>query len=47
MSQAAQTAQLLSLARSREPADRERLLAGIVEMCDAGQTEGRPAATSE
>ena len=44
MSQAAQTAQLLSLARSREPADRERLLAGIVEMCDAGQARGQPTA---
>lgn len=44
MSQAAQTAQLLSLARSREPADRERLLAGIVEMCDAGQAQGQPTA---
>jgi uncharacterized protein (DUF2336 family) len=44
LNQAAQTAQLLSLARSREPADRERLLAGIVEMCDAGQAAGRPAA---
>ena len=40
MSQAAQTAQLLSLARSREPADRERLLTGIVEMCDASQAAG-------
>lgn len=40
MSQAAQTAQLLSLARSREPADRERLLNGIVEMCDASQAVG-------
>lgn len=44
MNQAAQTAQLLSLARSREPADRERLLAGIVEMCDAGQAQGQPTA---
>ena len=44
MSQAAQTAQLLSLARSREPADRERLLAGIIDLCDAGQARGRPAA---
>lgn len=44
MSQAAQTAQLLSLARSREPADRERLLAGILDLCDAGQARGRPAA---
>ncbi|TCS12705.1 uncharacterized protein (DUF2336 family) [Caulobacter sp. BK020] len=44
MSPSAQTAQLLSLARSREPADRERLLVGIVEMCDAGQAAGRPTA---
>lgn len=44
MSQAVQTAQLLSLARSREPADRERLLAGIIELCDARQAEGRPTA---
>ncbi|MEJ2817149.1 MULTISPECIES: DUF2336 domain-containing protein [unclassified Caulobacter] len=34
----------MSLARSREPADRERLLAGIVEMCDAGQARGQPTA---
>jgi len=40
VNQAAQTAQLLSLARSREPADRERLLSGIVEMCDASQAAG-------
>lgn len=44
MSQADQTAQLLSLARSREPADRERLLAGLVDLCDASQDEGKPAA---
>jgi uncharacterized protein (DUF2336 family) len=44
LNQAAQTAQLLSLARSREPDDRERLLAGIVELCDAGQAKGQPAA---
>ena len=44
MNQAAQTAQLLSLARSREPDDRERLLSGIVDLCDAGQSQGRPAA---
>ncbi len=43
MNQAAQTAQLLSLARSREPDDRERLLSGIVDLCDAGQAQGRPA----
>jgi uncharacterized protein (DUF2336 family) len=44
VSQAAQTAQLMSLARSREPADRERLLAGIIDLCDASQARGRPAA---
>jgi uncharacterized protein (DUF2336 family) len=44
VSQSAQTAQLLSLARSREPDDRERLLGGIVELCDAGQAKGQPAA---
>jgi uncharacterized protein (DUF2336 family) len=43
VSQAAQTAQLLSLARSREPADREHLLAGIIDLCDASQARGRPA----
>ena len=44
MVQSAQTAQLLSLARSREPADRERLLAGIIDLCDSSQAQGRPAA---
>jgi uncharacterized protein (DUF2336 family) len=44
VSQADQTAQLLSLARSREPDDRERLLAGIVDLCDASQAQGRPTA---
>jgi uncharacterized protein (DUF2336 family) len=44
LNQAAQTAQLLSLARSRESDDRERLLAGIIDLCDAGQAQGRPAA---
>ena len=44
MNQAAQTAHLLSLARSREPDDRERLLAGIVDLCNADQAQGRPAA---
>lgn len=44
MNQAAQTEQLLSLARSREPADRERLLAGIVKMCDASQAAGHRTA---
>src|ERR1700712_5705234 len=30
---------LLELAKSRMPADRERLLLGIVELCDAGDGE--------
>ncbi|MGR4866326.1 DUF2336 domain-containing protein [Caulobacter sp. LARHSG274] len=34
----------MSLARSREPADREHLLAGIIDLCDASQARGRPAA---
>ncbi|MBO9710242.1 MAG: DUF2336 domain-containing protein [Caulobacter sp.] len=34
----------MSLARSRDPEDRERLLAGIVDLCDAGQAKGQPAA---
>ena len=44
MSQAAQTAELLALARSREPEDRERLLAGIVDLCETGEAQGKPAA---
>jgi uncharacterized protein (DUF2336 family) len=35
---------LLELAKSRTPADRERLLLGVVELCDAG--DGAAAATS-
>ena len=35
---------LLELAKSRAPADRERLLLGIVELCDAG--DGAPAMAS-
>ncbi|HEY3950399.1 DUF2336 domain-containing protein [Phenylobacterium sp.] len=35
---------LLELAKSRAPADRERLLLGIVELCDAG--DGAPAMIS-
>lgn len=34
---AAQTADLLTLAHSRAPADRERLLAGVVDLCNAAQ----------
>lgn len=35
---------LLELAKSRAPADRERLLLGVVELCDAG--DGAPAMAS-
>ncbi|MCX7588726.1 DUF2336 domain-containing protein [Phenylobacterium sp. 58.2.17] len=35
---AAKTDDLLNLARSRAPADRERLLLAIVELCDAGES---------
>ena len=34
---AVKTADLLNLARSREPADRERLIGGVVELCSAAQ----------
>lgn len=44
MNQAAQTAALLALARSREPDDRERLLSGIIDLCEAGDASGQPAA---
>ncbi|MDG2528662.1 DUF2336 domain-containing protein [Caulobacter endophyticus] len=44
MSQAVQTAELLALARSREPEDRERLLAGIVDLCETGEAQGKPTA---
>lgn len=44
MNQAAKTAELLLLARSREPEDRERLLSGIIDLCEAGEAEGRSAA---
>lgn len=40
--QAVQTAKLLNLARSRDPGDRERLLSGIIELCEAGQAVGAP-----
>ena len=36
MSVAWSSESLLELAKSRSPADRERLLVGIVELCDAG-----------
>ncbi|WP_425999333.1 DUF2336 domain-containing protein [Caulobacter sp. DWR1-3-2b1] len=32
----------MTLARSRDPGDRERLLTGIIELCEAGQTAGAP-----
>lgn len=38
LSVAAKTDELLNLARSRAPADRERLLLAIVELCDAGES---------
>lgn len=37
-----QTAELLTLARSREPADRERLLVSIVDICSASEESGQP-----
>ena len=36
---AAQTADLLALAQSRVPADRERLLNGVIELCAAAQAD--------
>ena len=38
VSVAAKTDDLLNLARSRAPADRERLLLAIVDLCDAGES---------
>lgn len=38
MSVAAKTDELMSLARSRAPADRERLLLAVVDLCDAGDS---------
>lgn len=32
----------MKLARSREPGDRERLLTGIIDLCEAGQARGEP-----
>lgn len=32
----------MKLARSREPGDRERLLSGIIDLCEAGQARGEP-----
>lgn len=32
----------MKLARSREPGDRERLLTGIIDLCEAGQASGEP-----
>lgn len=32
----------MTLARSRDPGDRERLLSGIVDLCEAGQARGEP-----
>ena len=33
---------LMKLARSREPGDRERLLTGIIDLCEAGRAKGEP-----
>jgi uncharacterized protein (DUF2336 family) len=33
---------LMTLARSREPGDRERLLTGIIDLCEAGRAKGEP-----
>lgn len=32
----------MKLARSREPGDRERLLTGIIDLCEAGRAKGEP-----
>ncbi|MCK5911058.1 MAG: DUF2336 domain-containing protein, partial [Caulobacter sp.] len=32
----------MTLARSREPGDRERLLTGIIDLCEAGRAKGEP-----
>ncbi len=32
----------MTLARSRDPGDRERLLSGIIDLCEAGQARGEP-----
>jgi len=32
----------MTLARSREPGDRERLLTGIIDLCEAGRARGEP-----
>jgi uncharacterized protein (DUF2336 family) len=39
---AVEIASLLKLARSREAGDRERLLSGIIDLCEAGQARGEP-----
>lgn len=39
---AVEIASLLKLARSREAGDRERLLTGIIDLCEAGQARGEP-----
>jgi uncharacterized protein (DUF2336 family) len=40
--QAVEIASLMKLARSREAGDRERLLTGIIDLCEAGQARGEP-----
>lgn len=32
----------MTLARSRDPSDRERLLSGIIDLCEAGRARGEP-----
>ncbi|NQE64960.1 hypothetical protein E1H18_5216 [Caulobacter sp. RHG1] len=39
---AVEIASLLKLARSREAGDRERLLTGIIDLCEEGQARGEP-----
>jgi len=43
----AEAAPLLSLARSRDPGDRERLLARLVDICEANAGAMAPGAASE
>ncbi len=40
--QTVEIASLMTLARSRDPNDRERLLSGIIDLCEAGRARGEP-----
>ena len=40
--QTVEIASLMTLARSRDPSDRERLLSGIIDLCEAGRARGEP-----